>query len=200
MTEYIRLVDQQYPLTEYDIRLAHPNTSFPALFEPPEGYAVVFPTPMPAHDTVIQQARKVAPELTDRGWWEQRWEVVSRFVEYTDEQGVTHTVAEQEAAAIADAAAQAQQRRLDEFERALTNHLDAVAQARRYQNRITCAVRAGYPGPFQAEGVAFAQWMDACNALAYGWLGEVLAGTRPMPDSTQELIDALPAMVWPDPA
>jgi len=80
---------------------------------------------------------------------------------------------------------------------ALSNHLDTTAQARRYDNRITCALRAGSPGPFQSEGVAFASWMDACNALAYQFLSEVQAGTRPVPSSTQELIDALPAMVWP---
>ena len=80
---------------------------------------------------------------------------------------------------------------------ALDAHLDATAQQRRYDNRLTCALRAGYPGPFQAEGVAFASWMDACNALAYQLLGEVMQGARPMPDSPQALIDLLPVMDWP---
>lgn len=84
-----------------------------------------------------------------------------------------------------------------EFETALTNHLDATAQARKYDNRITCAVRAGYTGPFQAEGQAFALWMDTCNALAYQLLAEVQVGSRPMPTTTQALIDELPPMVWP---
>ncbi len=39
-----------------------------------------------------------------------------------------------------------------DFDAALTAHLDATAQAKRYDNRITCMVRAGFPGPFQAEG------------------------------------------------
>lgn len=84
-----------------------------------------------------------------------------------------------------------------DFDAALTAHLDTTAQSRRYDNRITCAVRAGYSGPFQAEGQAFAAWMDACNAFAYTLLAEVQAGTRPLPDSTQALIDLLPPMVWP---
>lgn len=83
------------------------------------------------------------------------------------------------------------------FDAALDSHLDAVAGERRYDNRITCALRAGYPGPFQAEGVAFASWMDQCNSLAYELLAEVVAGTRPLPDSPQALIDFLPMMVWP---
>ena len=83
------------------------------------------------------------------------------------------------------------------FDAALVAHLDATARERRYDNRVTCALRAGYPGPFQAEGIAFAAWMDQCNALAYNLLAEVIAGTRPMPDSAQALIDLMPAMEWP---
>lgn len=76
-------------------------------------------------------------------------------------------------------------------------HLDATARERRYDNRITCALRAGYPGPFQAEGIAFAAWMDQCNALAYQLLAEVVAGTRKMPEHPQELIALMSTMVWP---
>ena len=65
-------------------------------------------------------------------------------------------------------------------------------------NRITCALRAGYPGPFQAEGQAFALWMDACNLAAYTLLAEVQAGTRPLPETAQVLIVALPPMMWPE--
>lgn len=80
---------------------------------------------------------------------------------------------------------------------ALTTHLDATAQQRRYDNRITCALRAGYPGPFQAEGQAFALWMDTCNALAYQFLAEIHTGIRPLPTDPQQLIAEMPVMVWP---
>lgn len=82
------------------------------------------------------------------------------------------------------------------FTDALTRHLDAVAQSKNYDNRITCAVRAGYAGPFQAEGQAFATWMDTCNALGYQLMADVLAGIIPMP-TEQGLIDMLPEMEWP---
>lgn len=101
MTRYIKTDTLAYPITEQEIRLAHPNTSFAIPFGPPEGYAVVFPAPPPAYDPVIRVVREAAPELTVKGSWEQRWEIVPRFVQYTDDQGVVHTVAEQEAAAIA---------------------------------------------------------------------------------------------------
>lgn len=86
---------------------------------------------------------------------------------------------------------------VDDFDAALTAHLDATARARRYDDRITCMVRAGFAGPFQVEAQAFALWADACNAQAYALLAEVQAGTRPLPATTQALIDALPPMVWP---
>lgn len=78
----------------------------------------------------------------------------------------------------------------------LEAHYDSVAQQRRYDNRLTCALRAGYPGPFQAEGAAFGSWMDRCNAYAYAQLDAVLAGTRAKPTEAA-LIAELPPMVWP---
>jgi len=83
------------------------------------------------------------------------------------------------------------------FDKALKDHLDATAQARRWDSRITLAVRAGYPNPWQQEAISFGTWMDSCNAFAYTLMAEVQAGTRPLPATTQELIDALPVMVWP---
>lgn len=87
---------------------------------------------------------------------------------------------------------------LAEYDRALTAHFDATAQARRYDNRVTCAMRAGYSGPFQAEGQAFAQWMDACNTQAYALLEQVQAGTAPAPESVGAFLAALPVLTWPD--
>ena len=80
---------------------------------------------------------------------------------------------------------------------ALTAYLDSVAQSRRYDNRITLAVRAGYPNDWQAEATAFGTWMDTCNKMAYQFMQEVLAGTRPCPVNSDELLAALPPMVWP---
>ncbi len=104
---------------------------------------------------------------------------------------------DQERAGLAAEWNAASQPKFADFDRALTDHLDKVAQARRYDNRITCMVRAGFAGPFQAEAVAFAQWADACNAQAYQLLAQVQAGTLALPQTTQAFIDLLPPMVWP---
>lgn len=82
-----------------------------------------------------------------------------------------------------------------EYIAAAEAHYDAVAKAKHYDDRYTCALRAGYAGPFQTEGQAFATWMDECNALGYRIMGEVLAGTRPQP-TIGEFLAMLPGAPW----
>lgn len=83
-----------------------------------------------------------------------------------------------------------------DYEATLDAHLDSVARQHRYDNRFTFALRAGYEGPYKAEGVAFAQWMEACNTSFYTLLQEVTAGTRSRP-TMAEFIASLPAFVKP---
>ena len=83
----------------------------------------------------------------------------------------------------------------DSLTKALEDFYDLKAKERRYDSRYTCSLRAGYVGPFQAEGIAFATWMDSCNAYAYQVMSDVLAGDRDVP-SAEELIAALPTLAW----
>lgn len=80
IAKYIRLSDSFYPLFEQDIRLENPNISYPEVFQA-EGYAVVFEYPKPDYNPLTQFVREIAPELTQLGHWEQRWEVVDLDVE-----------------------------------------------------------------------------------------------------------------------
>ena len=99
---YINTQTNQYPVSEQDIRNEYPNTSFAIPFQAPEKYAVVFPSPVPTVDNpVIQFARETTPVLTDKGHYEQVWEVVDIFADYTDAEGNVVTKAEQEDTAIA---------------------------------------------------------------------------------------------------
>lgn len=59
--------------SEFEIRAMYPNTSFTVPFVPPDGYAYVFPYPIPAHDPVTQRVQQIAPELTVLDTYEQRW-------------------------------------------------------------------------------------------------------------------------------
>lgn len=85
---------------------------------------------------------------------------------------------------------------LDDYIRGMDALFDSTAQSRHYDNRITCALRAGYAGPFQAEGKAFAEWMDACYAAGYQILAAVEAGQRQPPASIAALVAELPKLVW----
>lgn len=82
------------------------------------------------------------------------------------------------------------------YETALDAHLDAVAQFHRYRDRVTFALRAGYPGPWQAEGIAFGTWMDTCNQQALSLLNDVVAGRATLP-TIQAFIADLPTFVKP---
>lgn len=83
-----------------------------------------------------------------------------------------------------------------EYTAFLEGKFDAAAISKRYDNRLTCALRAAYPGPFQAEGAAFGSWMDECNAIAYALLLKVMAGEAEAP-TTEQLWAMMPEIVWP---
>lgn len=195
---YLNKGTNQYPLQEADIRGLNPNTSYATPFDPGEPYVYVFPVPQPTYNLITEVVHEGQPNLTTKGHYEQTWEIVPRFQEYTTEDGVVHTVEEQIAIAQQVADQQKQQQLIAQYSFALEQHLDVTAQSKRYDNRNTCALRAGYDGPFRAEGTAFATWMDTCNALAYTILAECMAGTREIPATPADFIALLPAISWPE--
>lgn len=77
-------------------------------------------------------------------------------------------------------------------------HLDATARLRRYDNIQTAVSYRDDPNPvFAAEGQALFAWRSQVWTAALALLAEVEAGTRE-PPSPEDLIAALPAMVWPE--
>lgn len=78
-------------VSEQDIKLANPNTSFSIPFNPPTEYKWIFPSPQPTV-TLLQFVREIAPILTIKGHYEQQWQVVDMFQDTEDK-----TKAEQEA-------------------------------------------------------------------------------------------------------
>ena len=108
---YINTETMQYPVSEQDIRNEYPNTSFTVPFVAPEKYAPVLNSPIPTVDNpVIQFAREITPTQDSLGNWMQTFEVVDKYQDYTDSEGVVHTKEEQEAAAIAADEAEKKQR------------------------------------------------------------------------------------------
>lgn len=78
-----------------------------------------------------------------------------------------------------------------QYEAALDEHLDAVAQADRWDDRRSFALRAAYPNPWQQKATAYGTWMDACNAQSYTLMQQVLAGEIEIP-SIEDFIASLP--------
>ena len=88
------------------------------------------------------------------------------------------------------------ERIIDKYQRAHDAHLDSAAKARRYDSIQSAALRSAYSGPFHAEGVAYATWMDVCNAFGYQVMAEIAEGSR-APLSIDEYIALLPELVLP---
>jgi hypothetical protein len=132
MAFYVNIETLQFGISETEIRLLYPQTSFPTPFAPPEQYRVVFAAPEPEYDNITQIIKEIAPILTNLGTWQQQWEVVPKFIEHTDDNGIIHTIADQ-------LAAQAEMART-----ASVPHLVSMRQARLalLQNNLLDAVNA----------------------------------------------------------
>ena len=82
-------------------RRHHSNTSFPRVWTQATLDSLmldpVFPTPQPDAGQ-YQTAARDGVEQDAKGNWVERWAVRDMFADYTDDEGVTHTKAEQEQA------------------------------------------------------------------------------------------------------
>lgn len=177
---YINTDTNAYPISEQEIRANFPNTSFAVPFSP-DGYAWVFPAPPPAYDPVTHAVREIVPELTSKGTWEQRWEVVALDA----------------ATVAANQAAKAEQIKAS-IVQATQARLDAFAQTRNYDDIKSASDYAGCSVPrFAAEGTYCRDARAETWAKLYEMLTEVEAGTRPMPAGFADVETELPPLVWP---
>lgn len=71
---YIHKTTRDYPVTEQQIRSAHPATIFPVPFEPTEDYAWVNETAPPAHNPDTHRAVQIEP-VHDGDDWRQAWTI-----------------------------------------------------------------------------------------------------------------------------
>lgn len=77
-TRYINTTNNEFKLTEENIKEMFPNTSFSNPFKPFDEFMVVFSTPEPEVD-VLHVAKEVTPTLTDKGVYEQTWVVEEKY-------------------------------------------------------------------------------------------------------------------------
>jgi hypothetical protein len=164
--------------TTAEFRLANPNLSCGELDNEPERNAAglfTLDVVIPPHDRDLEELVPDAIALVD-GRYVQGYTVRERAMEPERKRAL----------------------QIRRFDAILTAHYNTTAQARRYESWVTCALRAGKPGPFQAEGDAFYQWMETCNAQAYALMAAVLAGEREVPASAEAFLSEFPSMVWPE--
>ena len=87
--------------TQGEVRRMHSNTSLPKVWDANVctalGIDPVLAAPKPDTTGYTQAVRDGATQDAN-GNWVQAWQIVDMFSDYTDDEGVTHTKAEQEAA------------------------------------------------------------------------------------------------------
>jgi len=89
-----------------------------------------------------------------------------------------------------------------DLEAAVDDHIDAVATAKGYGKRYrdsateACMKYAAFPNKYQAEAIAFGQWIVSVWDYVFQVQADVLASLRPVP-TKEQLISELPVMVWP---
>ena len=81
---------------------------------------------------------------------------------------------------------------------AVQNMLDSAAKAKGYDSILSACSYAAYPNPFQAEGQEFVAWRGAVWAKCYEILGEVKAGTRPVPTVSELLAEIANTIQTPE--
>lgn len=72
---FINTETGEYPVSELEIREAHPEFCYPIPFEPCPGYAAVLPAPLPEYNPATHRVDEIAP-LNDGKTWVQQWRVV----------------------------------------------------------------------------------------------------------------------------
>jgi hypothetical protein len=82
------------------------------------------------------------------------------------------------------------------YDSAMMERFDSVAKSMGYQGWETCCLRAHRPGPFEKEGTAFYDWMEACNVKGYEILEAVSSGRRAQP-TVAEFLGELPEFKRP---
>lgn len=186
MNEYRKRADGSI-VDEAQLRALQPgNVGLPNVLDAATldhlGYDPVLAAPQPAV-TAYQRVVRATPAATQDGLghWVQAWTVV----DFTPDE----IAAAQDAATLALEAT---------YEQALVDMFDTTAQADRWDNRITCISRAGYPGPYQTRAQAFGTWMDTCAEQGYALLAAVRTGAQAMP-TVEAFLAGMPPFTWPTP-
>lgn len=169
-----------YPYGLWQLATDFPNISFPQPLEnaPLADFGVypVTPSARPAYDRTTQKLVETTP-IKSGATYTQAWTVQSL------------TAQEQQAVALMIKA---------EVVQATQDRLDTFARTRLYDGILSLCTYATSPTQkFADEGQYGVIARDATWAKLYEILGEVQAGTRPMPAGYADIESELPVLTWP---
>ena len=172
----------RYPYTLADLKRDNPQVSFP--MSPSDaslsdfGAVRVYFSTQPSFNPDTHALEEQAPTyVAANSRWEQVW-------------GIRALTAEE--------IAQKQSQVQEQIVSATQQRLDAFAQTRNYDGILSAATYATSPtAQFSTEGQYAVQARDATWAKLYQILGEVQAGTRPMPSGYADIESELPVLAWP---
>lgn len=180
--EFIKLSDSTWPHTLDQVRQSALPTLLPTDVEHIDlaeaGFARIAEVPPPSCDELTHEVQAGSVELLD-GVWTRTWLLVPL-----------------DAAVIAERSAAAASASAYSLRYGLKSHLDVRAMERDWDTIDSAMNRAGYEGPYQAEGLAYAQWADACWLVYYAVVAGCNAGTRDWP-TTDAMLAELPALALP---
>ena len=123
---------------------------------------------------------------------------MSAFAEYTDDEGVLHTVVDQETAALTKEQTDAAEELQKEVTQATQKRLDDFARTKTYDSILSACTYATSAIPrLQTEGQYCVTARDNTWETLYTILEEVAAGTRALPSGYDEIEPLLPVLAWP---
>lgn len=126
-----------------------------------------------------------------------RWVIKDMFSDYTNEEGVLVTKAEQETEHLAKLAKEKADSIVKQITDATSQRLDSFAKTRNYDSILSACTYATSSVPqFAKEGKYCVNMRDATWAALYGIMQEVEAGTRPMPTGYADIESELPVLDW----
>lgn len=169
-------------MTVREIKALNPNVSYK---EPTQlGAVAVLPTPKP-ECSELQQAVRDGVTTDSLGNTVQAWKVVDMFNDYTNEEGVLVTKAEQEATYLA--------KKLQDTAKALenevSNHIKSKCIELGYDDENSIAKYLVQGNPFYDECTAISLWIGNVWTTVHTIKNDVEAGTRELPT---DIISELP--------
>ena len=176
--------------SEREIRAMFPNTSLPKVWtkEILDGIGAVpiFETPKPTVGE-LEVAVLDGWEVDVKGNTVQKWTVRDMFSDYTNEEGVVVTKAEQEAEYLD----KKMQYLAKAMEQGIESHINEIVKAKGYNSQDSIAKYLVSGNPFYTECTAISLWIGSVWVYSHQVQADVMDGIRTMP-TLEELIAELP--------